>query len=147
MSREHLDAVRQLEQPAERVEQALRAFSRRHGQVGAGRVADEERVAGEDEPRLGRARRVDHGEARVLGPVSGGVNRAEHDVAELDLRSILECVVLVRDLRGGVDADRNAVLEREPAVPGEVVGVRVRLDRPHDPDVVPLRLPRYCSIA
>jgi hypothetical protein len=27
-----------------------------------------------------------------------------------------------------VDADRQPVLEREPAVPGDVVGVRVRLD-------------------
>ena len=34
-----------------------------------------------------------------------------------------------------MDAHRDAVLEREPPVPGEVVGVRVRLDRADDADV------------
>ena len=43
-------------------------------------------------------------------------------------------VVLVLRLGRRVDRDRDAVLEREPAVAGEVVGVRVRLDRPHDLD-------------
>ena len=37
-------------------------------------------------------------------------------------------------------ADRQAVLEREPPVPGDVVGVRVRLEDAHDPHVVPRRL-------
>ena len=39
-----------------------------------------------------------------------------------------------------MDAHRDAVLEREPPVPGEVVGVRVRLDRADDADVAPLGL-------
>ena len=39
-----------------------------------------------------------------------------------------------------MDADRDAVLEREPAVPGDVVGVRVRLDRPDDPEPPALSL-------
>ena len=33
-----------------------------------------------------------------------------------------------------VDADRDAVLEREPSVPGDVVGVRVRLEDADEPD-------------
>ena len=32
------------------------------------------------------------------------------------------------------------MLEREPSVPGDVVGVRVRLDDAHEPHVAPLRL-------
>ena len=32
------------------------------------------------------------------------------------------------------------MLEREAAVPGDVVGVRVRLDRPDDPEPAPLGL-------
>ena len=43
-------------------------------------------------------------------------------------------------LRGRVDVDGHAVLEREPAVPGDVVGVRVRLEHARDPDVPFLRL-------
>ena len=49
-------------------------------------------------------------------------------------------VVRVLGLGRGVDAHRDAVLEREPPVPGEVVGVRVRLDRADDADVAPLGL-------
>ena len=39
-----------------------------------------------------------------------------------------------------MDADGYVVLEREPAVARDVVGVRVRLDRPHDAHLEPLRL-------
>ncbi len=44
---------------------------------------------------------------------------------------------LVRVVRSGerVDRDGNAVLEGEPAVAGDVVGMRVRLDCPHDADM------------
>ena len=133
MAREDLDAVRQLEQAAQRVEEALGALLRADGEVGTGRVADEERVAGEDEPGLVGARAVDHGEARVLRAVAGRVDRAQDDLAELELDAVVQRVVRVLGLGGGVDRDRDAVLEREPAVPGEVVGVRVRLDDADDP--------------
>ena len=56
MPGEHLDPVRQLEEPPQRVEEALRALGRADREVGAGRVSDEERVAGEHEPRLVRPR-------------------------------------------------------------------------------------------
>ena len=72
-------------------------------EVGPGGVADEERVAGEDEPGLLGAGAVDDGEARVLGPVPGCVDRAQDDLAELQLRAVLERVVRVRGLGGGVD--------------------------------------------
>ena len=62
--------------------------------------------------------------------------------AELELEAVGQRVVRVLGLGGGVDRDRHAVLEREPAVPGEVVGVRVGLDDPDDLDVVLRRPPR-----
>ena len=51
------------------------------------------------------------------------------DVAELDPVAVLERLGRVLGLGGGVDRDRDAVLERQPAVTGDVVGVRVRLER------------------
>ena len=87
---EHLDAVRQLEQPPEGVEEPLGAFDRADGEVGPGRVADEERVAREDEPRLVGARRVDDGEAAVLGPVTRRVDHAHRDGADRELVAVLE---------------------------------------------------------
>ena len=47
--------------------------------------------------------------------------------------------MLVGDLGGRVDPDRDAVLERQPAVPRDVVGMRVRLERTHDPNPFLLR--------
>ena len=38
-----------------------------------------------------------------------------------------------------VHVDGNAVLERQAPVPGDVVGVRVRLDDARQPDAAPLR--------
>ena len=76
----------------------------------------------------------------MLGPVAGGVDDAQRDGADLDLVAVVHRVVRIVDARFGVDADRDAVLEREPAVPGDVVGVRVRLDRADDPHAAPLGL-------
>ena len=140
MAGEDLDAVGQLEQPAQRVEEPLGALLRVDGEVGPPRVADEERVAGEHEPRLVGARAVDDREARVLRPVAGRVDRAQDDLAELELGAVLERVVRVLGLGGGMDRDRHAVLERQPAVAREVVGVGVRLDDAHDADAAPLGL-------
>ena len=47
---------RELEQPAQRVEEPLGALARADREVGPGGVADEERVAREHEPRLVAAR-------------------------------------------------------------------------------------------
>ena len=118
------------------------ARRRLDGEVGSGRVADEERVAREHEPRLVRTCRVDHGETAVLGPVSRRVDRPDPDGSHLELGSIRERVVRIVDLRSGVDAHRHVVLEREAAVPGDVIGVRVGLERAHDSHVEPLGLPQ-----
>ncbi len=109
-------------------------------EVGPGGVADEEGVSGEDEPRLAAARVVDDGEAAVLGPVAGGVDDAQADGPDPDLLSVAHRVVRIVDARFGVHADGDPVLECEPTVSGDVVGVCVRLDRPDDPHPAPLGL-------
>src|SRR5262245_1298776 len=43
-------------------------------------------------------------------------------------------------LRRGVDGDRYVVLEPEPSVPRDMVGVRVRLEHTHDADAAVVRL-------
>ena len=140
---EDLDAVAELDEAAQAVEEALGSLLRLDREVRAAGVADEERVAGEDEPRLVAARAVDHREAAVLGTVARRVDRAEDDVADLDLRPVVER--LVREGRPGVavDADRDAVLEREAPVAGDVIGVRVRLEDADEPDAAALGLRQH----
>ena len=98
MARIDLDAVAELHQPSERVEEALRSLARVDRQIRTRRIADEQRVSRQDEPRLGRTRAVDDGEAAVLGPVARRVNAPEHDLAERDLGAVLERVVRVLGL-------------------------------------------------
>ena len=56
------------------------------------------------------------------------MDRADDDVTELDLRPVVERLVVEGRLRERVDTHRDPVLEREPPVPGDMVGVRVRLE-------------------
>ena len=135
-----LDAVAELDQAAKRVEEALGALARLDREVRSGRVPDEERVAGQHEPGIRPSRAVDDGETAVLGPVAGCVDAAEHDVADGDLVAVLHRIVRILRLGRGVDAHRDAVLERQPAVAGEVVCMGVRLDRSHDANAAMLRL-------
>ncbi len=132
MTRVDLDAVPELDQAPQRVEEALGALARLHREVGPGGVSDEQRVAGEHEPGLRGPRAVDDCEAAVLRPVAGRVDAPEHDLAERDLVAVLQRVVRILGLCGGMDADGKAVLEREPAVTRDVVGVRVGLDRANE---------------
>ncbi len=116
VARIDLDAVGQLEQALQRVEDGLGSLSCPDGEVGAPGVADEEGIAGEQQPRLVGPRVVDHREAAVLRPVAGRVEAAERDVADLDLVAVLDRVGSIFDLGGRVDRDREIVLERETAV-------------------------------
>ena len=61
----------------QRAEDAAGALLLLDGEVGAGDVADEQRVAGQHGPRLVAARGVDQREGGVLGPVAGRVERAD----------------------------------------------------------------------
>ena len=55
MARVDLDAVAELDEPAQRVEEALGALAGLDREVRSRGVADEERVAGEDDPRIAAA--------------------------------------------------------------------------------------------
>ena len=68
----------------------------------------------------------------MLRPMTRRVNAAKENVAERDLRAVGHRVVRVLGVGKRMDAHRDALLEREPPVPGEVVGVRVRLDHADD---------------
>ena len=57
-----------------------------------------------------------------------GVDRAHAHAAELELPAVVEGLVLVVGLRSAVHVDRRAGRRGEPAVPGDVVGVVVRLE-------------------
>ena len=71
---------------------------------------------------------VDERERRVLGPVAGGVQRADAHVAELELPAVVERFVVVVGLGVAVHVDRRAGRRRQAAVAGHVVGVVVRLE-------------------
>ena len=75
------------------MEEALRSFMRVDREIRPARVAHEERVTGEDEPRLVAAHAVDHREAAVLGAVARCVDRPQDDRADLDLRPVVERLV------------------------------------------------------
>ena len=80
-------------------------------------------------------------EAAVLRPVAGRVEARGRATAPTATSSpSASGLVRVLGLRRRVHANRQAVLEREPAVAGDVVGVRVRLEHADDPDAVPLGL-------
>jgi hypothetical protein len=143
VARVHLDTVAEVDEPVQGAEELLGALRRLDREIGPRRVADEERVAREDEPRLVAAGAVEHREAAVLGPVTGRVDRAEDNVSQLDLRSVLEGLVREHGSRGRVDVDRDPVLEREPAVTGDVIRMGVRLEDADEPDTLALRLRQH----
>ena len=126
------DVVRQLEQAVQAVVEALGAVPRLDREVGPRDRADEQRVAGEET--------AVREEAAVLGPVAGSVDAAHGDGARGDQVTVGERVVRVLRLGHAVHRDGHLVLERQPAVAGDVVGVRVRLEHADDAHTVPLGL-------
>jgi hypothetical protein len=137
---EHLDAVAEIRQALQGVEEVLGSLDRLDGEVRTRGVADEERVSGEHEPRLVGTAAVDDRKGAVLGTVPRRVNRPHDDVAELDLRSVLERLVRKRSARRAVHPHRKLVLERKAAVPRDMVCMRVRLEHDHELHDAPLAL-------
>ena len=123
-----LRRVGQRQQRPQRAEHAARALLALDRQVRPRDVADEQRVAGQDRPRLGAARGVGQHERRVLGPVPGRVQRAHAQGAERELPAVVERLVRVARARLAVDVDDRAGRGREAAVAGDVVGVGVGLE-------------------
>ncbi len=81
-------------------------------------------------PRL----RVDEREGRVLGPVAGRVDRADHQLTDLELEAVVEGSCSYVGLGQAVDVDRGAGRGRKPAVAGDVIGVVVGLEDVLDRD-------------
>ena len=63
----------------------------------------------------------------------GRVERPDGDAPELELPAVVERLVVVVGRRLAVDVDRGPGGRGEPAVPGDVVGVVVRLEDVLDP--------------
>ena len=133
-----LDLVGQRHQPlVQRAEDLGRALARLDREVGAGDVADEQRVAGQDRDRIAAAGGVAEQERGVLGPVAGGVDRLDRGpVPELEDPAVGERLVLVLGLGQLVDVDRRPGRPRQAAVAGDVVGVVVGLQHVLDPHPV-----------
>ena len=87
------------------------------------------------------AARVAEQEGGVLGPVAGGVDRFDADVAQLQHPAVGERLVLELRLGQLVDVDRRPGRLRQPPVPGDVVGVVVGLQHVPDPHPVHPRQP------
>jgi hypothetical protein len=131
-----LREVVELEQPPDGAEELARALLLLDGQVGPRDVADEERVAGEDEPRLAGAARVLHEVGEVLGAVARRREGPDLDVADPHHVCVPQRLVLVLDVRLRRDVDGRAGRGREAPVARDVVGVVVRLEHVGDPEVV-----------
>ena len=124
-----LDLVGERQQAlVQRAVDLRRAVARLDREVGAGDVADEQRVAGEHRPGLAAAPGVAEQERGVLGPVAGGVEGLDLDLAEAKLPAVLERLVRVLGLGERVDVDRRAGRAGQAAVAGDVVGVVVGLE-------------------
>ena len=108
------------------------------GEVGAGDVADEERVAGQHRPRLRRRASVSISANAVCSGRWPGVCIARTRTrAELELPAVLERLVVVLGAGRAVDVDGRAGGRGQPPVARDVVGVVVGLE-----DVLDARRPR-----
>ena len=113
------------------MEESLGALARVDGEIRPGRVADEQRVAGEHEP-------LGDDESAVLGPMARGVQHTHRYRTGTEDLFVLERLVGERRVGDGMDRHRNAVLECEAAVARHVVGVRVGLEHADDAHAVGL---------
>ena len=133
--------IGQLEQAHHRAELLPRQRLRVSGRVkvGPADVADEQRVAAEDEPGLLRpAPPVGNDEGEVGGRMPGRRNRTDDRVPELDDVAVGKRLVLELDacVRGEVGGRTGRLDERREA--GYVIGLDVRLEDGRDRRARPL---------
>ena len=139
MRREHLEVVRQFEEPAIDAviellgEMGLCAVSE---QIGPADAPREEGIAGEHEPRLGSPRPIGHDEADAVRRMPGRVQHRDPNVAHLVLLAVLQIHVREFDGRGGVDEHRRAGDDRQPPGTRHVVRLHVRLEDVGDAHVL-----------
>ena len=128
-----LDAVAEpRESPMQRAVQALGALGARDREVGPRDVADEQRVARQEDPGLVAALEIRDRDAAVLGPVARCVQDVQCDVPEDDPVAVDDRPRLVLGPPERMGRDPHAALGRKHPVPRDVVGVRVRLDHPDE---------------
>ena len=137
-----LSEVPERQQALDRGIEAPRPFLLVDREIGSRDVADEERVAGDDQPRLVAARLVGDEVRRVLGPVAGRGESGDRDVAEGHLVAVGQRLVREVDACRRRDVDRRARRLCEPALPGDVIGVVVRLEHVRDREAVLLGEPQ-----
>ena len=123
------------------MEEPLRALSCLDRQIRPGGVADEQRVAGEDDPGISdfECGRSPRGSSAPAGDRACGCIARTMSPSTISSLSSSGSFGYSASAAGWM-LTGNAVLEGEPAVPGKVVGVRVGLDHADDADVVPLGL-------
>jgi hypothetical protein len=68
------------------------------------------------------------------------MDHAHADIADQELVAVAQAIVRVVGRRRFVDGDGHAVIEGKAAVAGNVIRVRVRLERSHDPHTEALGL-------
>ena len=101
-------------------------------QVRAAGVADQQRVAGEHEPRLVAARVVGDQVGVVRERVPGRGDRLELGVAELDDLAVAQRMVLELDAGALGQVGRRAGARDQLGQPGDVVGLHVGLEHRDD---------------
>ena len=135
-----LDLVGQRQQPlVQRAEHVGGALARLDRQVGAGDVADEQRVAAQQRPGVAAAAGVAEQEGGVLGPVAGRVDRLDRrgrPAPASSRRRTARAGTRPRPARGRGSSRRCC---GQAAVAGDVVGVVVGLEHVPDPHPVQAR--------
>ncbi len=118
------------------MKEPFRAFARLDREVGSRGVADEQGVTGENEL-------VIDDECAVLRPVTGRVDHPYRHGTGREFLAVVQRLEGKLGLGQRMDGDRHPVLEREPSVPGHVIGVSMGLEDAHDSDV---RFPRRIEV-
>ena len=127
----------------EAVEDPARALALVDGEIRPGDIADEQRVAAEHRPRLVAARAVHERERRVLRAMTRSVQRPHDQVAEFQLPTVVEWLVLVVRLGEAMHVDRRARGGSETTMAGDVVGMVVGFEDVLDADV---HVPGECQV-
>ena len=137
----HLREVAESEEALHRGVQPARALLLVDREIGPGDIADEERVARDDEPGLRATALVRDQVGGVLGPVARRRERGDRDLPDPHRVPVGQRLVREVDARRGGDVDGRARRLRQPALAGDVVCVVVRLQHVRDREAVLLGEP------
>ena len=131
----HDHVVGQLEQPPQRRMQLPRLAEgvAGHVQVGTADIADQQRVAGEHQPRLLRpAPQIRHRVGMVRRSMAGRRDRRDSRIPQLNHGAIVKRGVLEIDARTDGEVRRRAGALHQLGQPRNVVGLDVGLEHRHD---------------